>query len=76
MKYYFDLLKTILLKMFEKSSMSLERNSLGEAQKPETIQDIAVKLVQQQLQTLQLENSQGPKERTVFILGSKAVVGT
>ncbi|XP_058978620.1 cytoplasmic dynein 2 light intermediate chain 1-like [Musca domestica] len=39
--------------------------------KPETIQDIAFKLAEEQLQQLQLDN--GPRERTVFILGSKNV---
>ncbi|XP_055372816.1 cytoplasmic dynein 2 light intermediate chain 1 [Condylostylus longicornis] len=47
---------------------SLEKPSLD---RPETIQDIAIKLVEEQLRIFQLEN--GPKERTVFILGSKGV---
>lgn len=39
--------------------------------KKETIQDIAIKLAEEQLRLINLEN--GPKERTVFILGSKGV---
>ncbi|XP_061390669.1 cytoplasmic dynein 2 light intermediate chain 1-like, partial [Musca vetustissima] len=42
-----------------------------ESSKPETIQDIAFKLAEEQLQQLQLDN--GPRERTVFLLGSKNV---
>lgn len=37
----------------------------------ETIQEIALKLVEEQLRLLHIENE--PKERTVFILGSKGV---
>lgn len=43
----------------------------SDSSKTETIQDIALKLVEQQLQHLKLEY--GAKERTVFILGSKGV---
>lgn len=40
----------------------------------ETIQEIAIKLVeQQQFRTLS-DLSDGPKERTIFVLGSKGVV--
>ncbi|XP_061395425.1 cytoplasmic dynein 2 light intermediate chain 1 [Musca vetustissima] len=42
-----------------------------ESSKLETIQDIAFKLAEEQLQQLQLNN--GPRERTVFLLGSKNV---
>lgn len=44
-------------------------NMESELSKKETIYDIALKLAEEQLQHLQVEN--GPKERTVFILGSK-----
>lgn len=43
----------------------------SESSKKDTIQDIAFKLAEQQLHLLQVEN--GPKERTVFVFGSKAV---
>uniref|UniRef100_A0A1I8Q9N7 Cytoplasmic dynein 2 light intermediate chain 1 n=1 Tax=Stomoxys calcitrans TaxID=35570 RepID=A0A1I8Q9N7_STOCA len=43
----------------------------SESTKTETIQDIAYKLAEEQLNQLQLEN--GPRERTIFILGSKGV---
>ncbi|XP_037827435.1 cytoplasmic dynein 2 light intermediate chain 1-like, partial [Lucilia sericata] len=43
----------------------------SDSNKKETIQDIAFKLAEEQLKLLQVEN--GPKERTVFILGSKGV---
>ncbi|XP_075149330.1 cytoplasmic dynein 2 light intermediate chain 1 [Haematobia irritans] len=42
-----------------------------EASKSETIQDIALKLAEEQLKQLQIDN--GPRERTVFVLGSKGV---
>ncbi|XP_017484487.1 PREDICTED: cytoplasmic dynein 2 light intermediate chain 1 [Rhagoletis zephyria] len=38
-------------------------------EKRETIQEIAIKLAEEQLRTLQVEI--GPKERTIFVLGSK-----
>ncbi|XP_073822898.1 cytoplasmic dynein 2 light intermediate chain 1 [Musca autumnalis] len=42
----------------------------NDSTKPETIQDIAFKLAEEQLQQLQLD---GPRERTLFLLGSKNV---
>ncbi|XP_014093107.1 cytoplasmic dynein 2 light intermediate chain 1 [Bactrocera oleae] len=50
-------------KMFEK------RDNKQAGDKRETIQEIAIKLAEEQLRTLQLES--GPKERTVFVLGSR-----
>lgn len=53
-------------KMFEK------RDNKQAGDKRETIQEIAIKLAEEQLRTLQLES--GPKERTVFVLGSRGAV--
>ncbi|XP_004519440.2 cytoplasmic dynein 2 light intermediate chain 1 [Ceratitis capitata] len=52
-----------ITKMFEK------RDNTTAGNKPETIQEIAIKLAEEQLRTLQTES--GPKERTVFMLGSR-----
>ncbi|XP_054743605.1 cytoplasmic dynein 2 light intermediate chain 1 [Anastrepha obliqua] len=51
--------------MFEK------RDNAQAGDKRETIQEIAIKLAEEQLRTLQSES--GPKERTIFVLGSKSV---
>lgn len=53
-------------KMFEK------RDNKEVGDKRETIQEIAVKLAEEQLRTLQVVS--GPKERTVFVLGSRGAV--
>jgi dynein light intermediate chain 2, cytosolic len=39
----------------------------------DTIQDIAIKLVKEQTHNEEA-NANGPKERTIFVLGSKGVV--
>lgn len=51
--------------------MSAINNAAESSAKAETIQDIAFKLAEEQLKQLQVDN--GPRERTVFVLGSKGV---
>ncbi|XP_030371564.1 cytoplasmic dynein 2 light intermediate chain 1 [Scaptodrosophila lebanonensis] len=54
-------------KMFDKDASSIQSSG------PQSIQEIAVKLAEEQQRLRQLEASSAPKERTLFVLGSKGV---
>lgn len=58
-----------MLPSFSTETNSLATNSIP---KSDTIQNIAIKIIEEQIRLLKLEN--GPKERTIFFFGSKGAV--
>lgn len=58
-----------MLPSFSTETNSFTTNSIP---KSDTIQNIAIKIIEEQIRLLNLEN--GPKERTIFFVGSKGAV--